>query len=163
MSASVVPYSERFPLGRCFFNPAIDYLFLGGAFSLVLVGLLVAFSAVGTANDYYKLLLMSALINHAHFAASTVRLYSKKQNFIDMPFITMGLPLLTLGLTVAAVYWPGSLGRWIESVYLTWSPFHYAAQTFGISMIYLFRSGVALSERGRRLLWWSCMLPFATE
>ena len=53
----------------------------------------------------------------------------------------------------------GAVGH-LQSLYLTWSPYHYAAQSFGLSAMYCYRSGCKLGETERRLLWWTCMLPF---
>src|SRR6185295_18260469 len=52
------------------------------------------------------------------------------------------------------------LGRNLNSLYLTWSPYHYAAQAYGLAVMYAFRSGCALGGRDKKLLWWTSLLPF---
>jgi hypothetical protein len=43
---------------------------------------------------------------------------------------------------------------------LTWSPYHYAAQAYGLAVIYSFRSGCVLTSTEKGALWWISLLPF---
>ena len=47
-------------------------------------------------TNLWTLVLLS---NSAHFAGSTVRLYTKPGSYRDLPFLTMGLPLASVDLT----------------------------------------------------------------
>src|SRR5262249_48012326 len=92
---------------------------------------------------------------------STVRLYTKPGAFDDFPILTLAFPLLTLALTSLFIVFAASLGRHVQALYLTWSPYHYAAQTFGLATMYAYRSGCALDRKE----WWPlrapCMPPLA--
>jgi hypothetical protein len=57
---------------------------------------------------------------------------------------------------------PGVLGRNLHSFYLTWSPYHHAAQAYGLAVVYAYRSGCLLGARDKKLLGWVSMLPFLT-
>ena len=59
-----------------------------------------------------------------------------------------------------AVVFAGRFGRAIETVYLAWSPYHYAAQAYGLSVVYSYRSGRILAPGEKRALWWVSMIPF---
>ncbi|GAF94319.1 unnamed protein product [marine sediment metagenome] len=54
------------------------------------------------------------------------------------------------------------LGDSLLKLYLTWSPYHYAAQAYGLAVMYSYRSGCALSADNKKMLWWVSMLPFLT-
>ncbi len=163
MSAGVAtagPGAPRFGLGRTFVGPAFDLLLIGGGLTLPLVAWLVSsgVSAVGFLGASFPILAL--LLNQAHFAASTVRLYTKPQTFRDLPFVTMVLPLLTLATLSLFVLLADQIGRHLWALYLSWSPFHYAAQAFGLASMYCARSGCRLSEGERRFLRWTCLMPF---
>jgi len=162
--AITVPLAPRPPLfqvGRSFVHPLFDLAVIGGLLTLP-IALWAAFGG-GSAAVFLGLTfpVIALLCNQAHFAASTVRLYTKPGAFEDYPVLTLVFPLLTLFLTSVFVVFASGLGQHIQALYLTWSPYHYAAQTFGLATMYAYRSGCALDRRE----WWTlraaCMLPFA--
>lgn len=147
-------------VGRSFVHPVFDYLVIGGGLSLVVLALLAwagpSFSqALAVPLPYF---LMST--NLAHFASSTVRLYTKPHAREHHPFLTMGLPLATLLVVTTAIAFASVLGPHLQNLYLTWSPFHYAAQAYGLSVMYGYRSGTTLQDRDKTLLWAGCLAPF---
>jgi len=147
--------------GRMFLSVPFDYLTIGGGLSLIAVALLAfggQLGAASPASSWIPVLVLAS--NSAHFAASTVRLYTKPGAFTTWPFLTMGLPLATLAVLGVGLVWPERIGWNLQALYLTWSPFHYAAQAFGLACMYHYRSGGSLGETDRRLLFGTCMLPF---
>lgn len=154
-----VPWGNAFT-GRTFLHPAFDYLVIGGGLSLVLVVPLLYFGWNEARWLNSSMPLMYLLLNAAHFAASTVRLYTKKGSFEKLPFLTRGLPLVTIGVLLVGLAWPASAGYYINKLYLTWSPFHYAATAYGLALIYAYRSGCEVRPSDRRLLRWGSLLPF---
>lgn len=159
---SVAPAMGRLPrlVGNMFVNVGFDYLLIGGGLSLIVGALVLARSDVTLVLSHGWLPAFILISNSAHFAASSVRLYTKPQYSQSYPFLTMVLPALALGITSLALVWPDALGRHLQSLYLTWSPFHYAAQAYGLAVMYCYRSQCQLVHGEKRLLWWICMLPF---
>lgn len=158
-----VPLAAR-PLvtvGRTFVHPVFDLFVIGGLLTLP-VALFVSLQA-GSAAAFLAAAapVIFLLDNQAHFAASTVRLYTKADTFRDLPFLTMGFPLVTFAVVAFFVAFADTLGKHFQALYLTWSPYHYAAQTFGLSAMYTYRSGCRLDGRERNLLRAVCLLPFA--
>jgi hypothetical protein len=47
------------------------------------------------------------------------------------------------------------------ALYLTWSPYHYARQAYGLATMYCYRSGCALAAGEKRLLLFTALAPFA--
>jgi hypothetical protein len=147
--------------GRAFVSRSFDYLFIGGGLSLLAIPAVLAYERLtgGSAAAILPPLLL--LSSAAHFAASTVRLYTKPGARQDMAFLTMALPLLSIAVLFLAVLSPSAIGAHLQALYLTWSPFHYSAQAFGLAVMYCYRSGCRLSEREKNMLWWVAMVPFA--
>ncbi len=150
-----------FQMGRSFVHPLFDYLLIGGGLSLATTAFLVWGGAPLAASALTASLPVLLLFNNsAHFAASTVRLYTKPGAFRELPFLTLVLPLATVGVLTTALFLPGSLGKNLLALYLTWSPYHYAAQAFGLALMYCYRSGCELTLAERRLLRVACLAPF---
>ena len=147
--------------GRPFINQFYDLALIGGGLSLVTVFTFEFFGLIGTGAWPSKTLPWFVILaNTTHFAASTVRLYTKPGSFDDLPFLTMGFPLITFSALTLAIVFSDIVGYHFYALYLSWSPYHYAAQTFGLVMIYTVRSGIQLSSQHRSFIWWTCMLPF---
>jgi hypothetical protein len=147
-------------LGRCFVSPGWEYLIVGGGLSLV-VTVFVLFNRshpelLGT-GPMAGIVLFS---NGAHFAASTVRLYTKPGAVGSYPFLSKVLPGVAILVMTLCLLYVGRVGSVLDTFYLTWSPYHYAAQVYGLSVMYSYRSGCKLLGRDKSLLWWVCMIPF---
>jgi len=145
---------------RNFVSPAFDYLLIGGGLSLFVTAFLVAGGTKWTISVMASLPLWVLLVNLAHFAASTVRLYTKRGTFTALPFVTMGLPLVTLLCLGLAVMFADVVGRHVMNLYLTWSPYHYAAQTYGLTLMYSYRAGLELGAFDRGAVRGACLSPF---
>ena len=89
-----------------------------------------------------------------------MRLYTKPRALQELPFLTMGFPLLTLAVLTLSIAFADRIGAALQTLYLTWSPFHYAAQAYGLSLMYAYRSGCRLGEGDKRLVRAACLLPF---
>ena len=147
-------------IGRAFVHPSFDYLLIGGGLSLLATVMLIMFRGTVDLLDSTTLPYFILVSNSAHFAASTVRLYTKPDAYNSRPFVTMGLPLVTLLLLTVCIFQAGRLGPALTALYLTWSPYHYAAQTYGLAVMYCYRSGCQLSGREKNALWFISMIPF---
>jgi hypothetical protein len=148
-------------IGRVFVSPAFDYLLIGGGLSLLLAMTLAMGGQryVGPLIQSHEALII-LLCNSAHFAASTVRLYTKSGTRRDLPFLTMGLPLATVLVLTVAIAYPAELGRHLWPLYVTWSPYHYSAQAYGLAIMYCYRSGGTWSSADKRWLRMACLCPF---
>lgn len=140
-----------------------DYLLIGGALSLSTL----AFVSAGASAPLRlwiqaNLWTLVLLCNSAHFAGSTVRLYSKPGAFRDLPFLTMGLPLLTVAVLTLGIVLSSVVGPHIQWLYMTWSPYHYCAQSYGLAVMYCYRSNQAWRDADKRLIRIACFLPFVS-
>lgn len=152
----------RLPIGRAFVHPLFDLLVIGSLLSLALTPLFLWSEQAPELGQRLQLLLPFLVLvsNSSHFAASTVRLYTKPGASREMRFLTMGFPLLTIALATLTIAFAEALAAPLQMLYLTWSPYHYAAQAYGLGLMYAYRSGCALGTGEKRVLRLACLLPF---
>jgi hypothetical protein len=147
-------------LGRSFVSPGFEYLVVGGGLSLIVTALVLFNRShpelLGT-GPMAGIVLFS---NGAHFAASTVRLYTKPGATGSYPFLSRVFPGIAILVMTLCLVYVGRVGSVLDTFYLTWSPYHYAAQVYGLSVMYSYRSGCRLEGRDKSFLWWVCMIPF---
>jgi hypothetical protein len=89
-----------------------------------------------------------------------VRLYTKPGAVQALPFLSTVFPALSLGVLALCLAFAETLGAQLRALYLTWSPYHYAAQAYGLSVAYSYRAGCLIAPRDKRLLRLACLLPF---
>ena len=149
------------PLGRSFVHPLFDLMIIGGGLSLLTASLLY-FTGHLSEGDFSREAVIAIVLfaNSAHFAASTVRLYSKPGAFEQLPVMTMLLPLVSVVVLTLGLLFPAVIGGNLYLLYLSWSPYHYAAQTYGLASMYAARSQRGLDSSERWILWAVCLLPF---
>jgi hypothetical protein len=147
-------------VGNTFVSPVFDYLLIGSLWTIALTAYWALQPGVVDTVEGLPLPWLILLANSAHFAASTVRLYSKPAFYQEFRFLALGFPAVTLAVLVACIWFPGQAGRYLQVLYLTWAPFHYAKQVYGLSLMYSFRSGLRLGGNDKRLIYWAAMMPF---
>jgi len=151
-------------VGNCFLHPAWDYLLIGGFWSILLTLYWLVGRVADPGRDPYlnpdQLVWLVLFATSAHFAASTIRLYSKPTYLKEFSFLAFGFPVVTMAVLSVCVMFPGIFGRYLQVIYLTWAPFHYAKQIYGLSLMYAFRGGSKLGSVDKRLIYWTCMIPF---
>lgn len=140
------------PSRRWLFGPALDLaLGCGAAYGAVFVLLAVAGQQMRDAVPLWALLVPFNLISGAHYGATVVRAYERAEDRSAYALFTLWTTAL-LGAAFVAGLASYSFGSWVITTYLTWSPWHYAGQNFGISMLFLRRRGVQPTDLARRLL-----------
>lgn len=147
-------------IGKTFMSPMLDYVLIGGAWSILAVAYLLFRPETTITLDGDVFWMVTLLVNSAHFAASTVRLYSKAEYYKEFSFLTFVVPAITLLVLSFCIIFPTTLGKYLMLTYLIWSPFHFAKQTYGLSLMYTFRNGLKVDSREKRIIYWVCMLPF---
>ena len=146
------------PLGRTFVSPAFDLAFIGGGLSLVFGAIAWAGGLRFGLADLSLVLLFG---NFAHFASSTVRLYSKPGALQTLPrSLTLWLPIGTLVFFTGVLLHAGWLVTYVFAVFVIWSPYHYSAQAYGLAMMYAYRSECRLTDAQKQAVWWACLVPF---
>jgi tetratricopeptide (TPR) repeat protein len=141
-----------------FTHPAVDLLIGCGMWSLPLMALTTwlntAFAA-GLALSFY---IISFFCNYPHYMATIYRAYGTRQDFNKYKFFTVYISVFML-LTAAVTHGSHKLfGGAVNLVpffvtfYLTWSPYHYMGQNFGLTMMFARRNGATPPSWARHLL-----------
>lgn len=130
------------------YNAWLDLIVGCGAWSAPLLLLAYTSMAANTriwAAVFYGLALF---FNYPHYMATIYRAYHRAEDFEKYRVFTVhitGLILLTLLLSH---FWFRLL-PWIFTIYLTWSPWHYSGQNYGLFMMFARRAG-ANPDKGTR-------------
>ena len=143
------------------FGPVPDLLLgCGGIY-------LGVFLALGAAGDWIEGLLPLGLLaipilalSVPHYGATLLRVYERKEDRSAYRFFA-----LWTTLPIALWFVAGVRSEWLGSalitLYLTWSPWHYSGQNYGISLLLLGRRGVAVAPHLKRWLYASFLISFA--
>jgi tetratricopeptide (TPR) repeat protein len=155
-----VPESVR---GGWIHGPALDLIVGCGAWSAPL--LLLAYP-LGTRDEglaSFAFYALALVFNYPHFMATIYRAYRTKEEFSRYRVFTVHLTLLALA-TIVVAHWAYWMVPWVFTIYVTWSPWHYTGQNFGLSMMFARRNGATPLRAVRRALhlsfWASYLLIF---
>ena len=134
-------------------RPSISDLLLGaGGAYLLSVPLLGWWMGSAGASDWPLVLVwsLSVLVNAPHYGATLLRVYGQRAERRKYALFSAWATAILL-----ALFWWGTRNPWVGSalvtVYFTWSPWHFAAQNFGVALLFLRREGAVVSRRTRRL------------
>jgi len=155
-AAIEVGHANRWLLG-----PRIDLLLgCGIAYYLIFVALSVAGPEFRAIYPLGLLPVVALALSVPHYGATLLRVYERTEDQQRYRFFAVFLTALIGALFVTGVY-NSLVASLLITVYLTWSPWHYSGQNYGIGVMFLRRNGVDLPARSKRFLYWSFMLSFS--
>jgi tetratricopeptide (TPR) repeat protein len=141
------------------YNPGLDLIVGCGAWSAPLL-LLSYFSMASSARAWSVAFYVLALFfNYPHYMATIYRAYHRSEDFQKYRIFTVhitGLILLTLLLSH---FWLRLLPL-IFTIYLTWSPWHYSGQNYGLFMMFARRAGADPDKSTRRALYGAFVVSY---
>lgn len=143
---------------RWLVGPWADLL-LGCGVGYVLLVALVTASGLGTQGVLTWAPLLMIAVSVPHYGATLVRVYEQPEERHKYRFFTLYVTIALVALFAAGVHWP-LLGSLFGTLYISWSPWHYSGQNFGVTMMFLRRRGVDVSNRTRAALQASYVLSF---
>lgn len=147
------------PRAGWLFGPSIDLL-AGCGLGYVLLALAVALARPSMARVEAWIPLVILVTGVPHYGATLLRVYGdapSRRRYAAHAFGLGGLVWLAFLVGLAR---PAG-GALLITLYLSWSPFHYTGQNFGLALMFLHRRGVPVSPTLRRLLSASFTLSFA--
>lgn len=134
------------------YRPWLDLLIGAGGWSAPLLLLAYALGASRTqaaATAFYALAL---LFNNPHYMATVYRAYRTVEERRKYRFFTLYTTAFLAAVgALAHFYYP--LLPWLFTIYITWSPWHYAGQNYGLMMMFVRRNQVAPADSARRALY----------
>jgi tetratricopeptide (TPR) repeat protein len=149
--------------GSWIHRPALDLIIGCGAWSAPL--LLLAYplgvgDKVLMSTAFYGLALA---FNYPHFMATLYRAYRTRDEVSRYRIFTLHITLVFLATLILA-HWAYGMVAWIFTIYITWSPWHYTGQNFGLAMMFARRNGATPTASARQALhlafWASYVLIF---
>jgi len=143
------------------FGPLPDLLLgCGGAYLLV-------FLALGAAPDWIEAQLPIGLValpilalSVPHYGATLLRVYERAEDRSAYRFFAVW-STLPIALWFLAGVRDETIGSALVTLYLTWNPWHYSGQNYGLALLLLGRRGVAIERTTKRWLYASFVLSFA--
>lgn len=138
---------------------SVDYLVGCGMWTLPWLAAAAFFPTEGVLTGALLFHSLALICNNPHYAATIARAYRDKESIGEHRFYTVyGTALLGL-IGLAAIIEPWLI-PWIFTVYITWSPFHYTGQNYGIAAMFAGRQGQPLQSLERHLIRWGFFLSF---
>jgi len=141
------------------YNPGLDLIVGCGAWSAPLL-LLSYFSAASSARAWSVAFYVLALFfNYPHYMATIYRAYHRSEDFQKYRIFTVHITALMLLTLLLSHFWLRLL-PWIFTIYLTWSPWHYSGQNYGLFMMFARRAGADPDKSARRALYGAFVVSY---
>jgi tetratricopeptide (TPR) repeat protein len=141
------------------YNPWLDLIVGCGAWSAPLL-LLSYVSAASNARTWSIAFYVLALFfNYPHYMATIYRAYHRSEDFQKYRIFTVHTTALILLTLLLSHYWLRLL-PWIFTIYLTWSPWHYSGQNYGLFMMFARRAGADPDKSARRALYGAFVVSY---
>ena len=143
-------------------GPRADLLLGAGAGYLLSLPLLVWLGSRLALTDWpiEITLALGLLVSTPHYGATLLRVYERAEDRRRYRLFAVHASLVLAALFVAGLYWHG-LGSFLMTLYFAWSPWHFAGQNYGLSLLFLRRRGVAVEPGAKRSLYAAYVLSFA--
>jgi hypothetical protein len=104
--------------------------------------------------------LIALVLGGPHYGSTLLRVYQQRSDRRKYALFSV---YATLAIAVA--YGVGiyhvAFGSAVVTLYLTWSPWHYSGQNYGIALLFLRRRGIEIDSRIKRPLYASFLLSYA--
>jgi len=143
------------------FGPVPDLLLgCGLGYALVLVFLCFYGPEVRGALGPGMLPFLTVLIGAPHYGATILRVYERRDDRRAYALFAVHATILLAALFVIATRWY-LLGSILLTLYLTWSPWHYTGQNYGLAVLFLRRRGVPLDAVTKRWTYAAFVLSYA--
>ena len=129
------------------FGPGWDLMLgCGGAYLLIAGAHLMLGEAVAGGVPGGLLILLFSL---PHYGATLVRVYDSAQDRARYRIFALHATLALVALLALSLH-TVLLGSLVLTLYLTWSPWHYTRQNYGIALMLLVRRGVEVTPTTKR-------------
>ncbi|MBX7244785.1 MAG: tetratricopeptide repeat protein [Candidatus Sumerlaeaceae bacterium] len=135
-------------------SPAADLLIGCGAWTLPLLLLNHFLSNGNIISTSFVFYFLTLFCNNPHYMATIYRAYGTATDFSKYRVFTVYVTAMML-LAALLVHWAPVLLPLLFTIYLTYSPWHYTGQNFGVAMVFLRRNNVSPSRSLRAVLKWA--------
>jgi tetratricopeptide (TPR) repeat protein len=141
------------------YNPWLDLIVGCGAWSAPLL-LFSYYSLASSARTWSVVFYILALFfNYPHYMATIYRAYHRSEDFQKYRIFTVHITALVVLTLLLSHHWLRIL-PWIFTIYLTWSPWHYSGQNYGLFMMFARRAGAHPDKATRRGLYGAFIVSY---
>ena len=102
---------------------------------------------------------LALFFNYPHYMATIYRAYHRAEDFEKYRIFTVHTTALIVLTLLLSHYWLRLL-PWIFTIYLTWSPWHYSGQNYGLFMMFARRAGADPDKACRRALYGAFVVSY---
>ncbi len=146
--------------GRWLFGPVSDLLLgCGGLYAIVLLGFAIGGAELRAEQAIWLGPLLVLLLGAPHYGATLLRVYEQRASRRAYAVFSIYATLLIAALFLGSL-WSGVIASALVTIYLTWSPWHYTGQNYGLAIMFARRRGISISPLAKRLLYSSFMLSY---
>ncbi len=134
------------------YSPWLDLIVGCGAWSAPL--LLISYVSLASSARTWSVVfyVLALFFNYPHYMATIYRAYHRAEDFHKYRVFTVHITALVVLTLLLSHFWLRLL-PWIFTIYLTWSPWHYSGQNYGLFMMFARRGGADPGKAGRRALY----------
>jgi hypothetical protein len=146
--------------GRWVFGPTSDLLLGCGLLYTVVFVFFAAGENTSAASQLHGLApMLLPFLSLPHYGATLLRVYERREERRRYAVFAVYATLVLFALFVAGVYntWIGSL---LLTIYITWGPWHYSGQNYGLALMFLRRRGANVTPSLKRYLYASFILSY---
>jgi tetratricopeptide (TPR) repeat protein len=141
------------------YGPWLDLVVGCGAWSAPLL-LLSYFAMSSSARTWAVAFYGLALVfNYPHYMATIYRAYHRAEDFHKYRIFTVHITALVVLTVLLSHVWPRML-PWIFTIYLTWSPWHYSGQNYGLFLMFARRAGAQPDKAVGRALYGAFVVSY---
>ncbi len=151
--------SQAVTVSPWIYNPWLDLIIGCGAWSGPL--LLISYLSIASSTRVWSIAFyaLALFFNYPHYMATIYRAYHRAEDFQKYRIFTVHITALIVLTLLLSHSWARLL-PWIFTIYLTWSPWHYSGQNYGLFMMFARRAGAKPSESTRRALYGSFIASY---
>jgi tetratricopeptide (TPR) repeat protein len=141
------------------YNPWLDLIVGCGAWSAPL--LLLSYSSLSSSTRIWSVAFyaLALFFNYPHYMATLYRVYRQSEEVEKYRIFTVHITALVVLTLLLAHSWARLL-PWIFTLYLTWSPWHYSGQNYGLFMMFARRAGADPDKKTRSALYGSFVVSY---
>jgi len=145
---------------RWLFGPVSDLLLgCGGLYAAVLMAFAIGGAELRAEEAIWLGPLLVLLLGAPHYDATLLRVYEQRASRRAYAVFSVYATLVIVALFLGSL-WSGVIASALVTIYLTWSPWHYTGQNYGIAIMFARRRGIPISPLTKRLLYGSFMLSY---
>ena len=145
---------------RWLFGPSPDLLLGCGVGYAALFLLMCAYGSRVRPETASLIPFLTLIFGAPHYGATLLRVYARREDRRAYALFAVYATALLAAAFVAATR-SAQLGSLLLTVYLTWSPWHYTGQNYGLAVMFLRRRGIALGPALKRCIYASFVLSYA--